>query len=271
MSDRPSRRGRRPAPALLLLAAAPLAALLVVPVAALLVRALAPEALATLTLPVALDAIRLSLLTSGLALALTVAFGTPLAYLLARVRFPGRGLLDALVDLPVVLPPVVAGVALLLVFGRRGWLGAPLAEAGVDLAFTTTAVVLAQAFVASPFYVRALKVAFAAVPRELEGAARTDGATRLAAFVRITAPLAAPGFVEGALLAWARALGEFGATIVFAGSIAGRTRTLPLAIYATLERDLDAAVALAGLLTAVALAIFLLVRAVGRASTPRRR
>ena len=245
-------------PALLVAASLPLVSLLGLPVVVLLVRAANPDTLAALALPVALEALRLSLLTTGLALLVTIVLGTPLAYLLARHRFPGRRLLDALVDLPVVLPPVVAGVALLLVFGRRGLIGAPLAEAGVTLAFTTTAVVLAQVFVASPFYVRAMKVGFAAVPRELEGAARTDGATRRQAFWRITLPLAAPAFVEGAVLAWARALGEFGATI----TLAYYPRTLPVEIWAALERDLNAAVALSALLTVVAAAMFVAVRRV---------
>lgn len=260
MEDAPP--SRRPPPTLLALASVPLVVLLALPVALLIVRAARPDALATLASPVALEALRLSLLTTGVALAVTIVLGTPLAYLLARYAFPGRRLIEAAVDLPVVLPPVVAGVALLLVFGRRGLIGAPLAEAGVSLAFTSVAVVLAQIFVASPFYVRAMKVGFAAVPRELEGAALTDGATRRQAFRRITLPLAAPAFVEGAVLAWARALGEFGATIVFAGSLAGVTRTLPLAIYATLERDLEAAVALSALLAAVAAVLFLAVRRV---------
>lgn len=255
---------RTPVPPLLALAAVPLALLLALPVGVLLVRAARPEVLSSLALPVALEALRLSLLTTGIALLVTVVLGTPLAYVLARHRFPGRRWLDALVDLPVVLPPVVAGVALLLVFGRRGLLGAPLTDAGVTIAFTSTAVILAQVFVASPFFVRAMKVGFAAVPRELEAAALTDGATRRQAFRRITLPLAAPAFLEGAVLAWARALGEFGATIVFAGSFSGRTRTLPLAIYATLERDLNAAIALSALLTVVAAALFLGVRLVAR-------
>jgi molybdate transport system permease protein len=143
-------------------------------------------------------------------------------------------------------------------------LGAPLDELGISFAFTTAAVVLAQTFVASPFYVRTLKVSLAAVPTELEGAALTDGATRWQAFWHITLPLAAPAVVEGLVLAWARALGEFGATIVFAGSFAGRTRTLPLAIYAALERDLDAAVGLAGVLTVGALALFVAFRWLAR-------
>lgn len=223
--------------------------------------------LANLLTPGAMDALRLSLVTTSLAMAGIVAFGTPVAYLLARYEFPGRRVLDALVDLPVVLPPVVAGFALLLVFGRNGLIGGPLSDAGIDLAFTTTAVVLAQMFVATPFYVRALKVGFGAVPRELEAAALIDGADRWRAFWRVTWPLSVPAFTEGLVLAWSRALGEFGATIVFAGSLQGRTRTLPLEIYAALERDLDAAIALAGVLTVVALGLFLIVRtALGRAS-----
>jgi molybdate transport system permease protein len=248
----------------LVAAALPLTAFLALPVVVLLARAVRPEALSALALPVATEALRLSLVTTGMALLVTIAAGTPLAYLLARYRFRGQRWLDTIVDLPVVLPPVVAGVALLLVFGRRGLLGAPLAEAGVPLAFTTTAVVLAQVFVASPYYVRAMKVGFAAVPRDLEAAALSDGATRWQAFWRVTVPLAAPAFVEGTVLSWARALGEFGATIVFAGSFAGVTRTLPLAIYAELERDLNAAIAAAALLTVVAAGMFVLVRSVDR-------
>lgn len=255
-------------PPLLLLAASLLILFLALPVATLLLRAVRPEVLGALTLPTAIDALRLSLLTTSLTLVLTLLLGTPLAYLLARYTFPGKRLVEALVDLPVVLPPVVAGVALLLVFGRRGLLGAPLAEAGIDLAFTTTAVVLAQLFVASPFYVRALKVAFAAVPRSVEEAARIDGADQLGAIRHVTLPLALPGMIEGSVLAWARALGEFGATIVFAGSTAGRTRTMPLEIYAALERDLDAAIATSGLLAVAAFALFLAVRLTGRASEP---
>lgn len=239
-----------------------LLAFLVLPVAVLLVRALAPSVLATLLAPAAVEALRLSMLTTAVAMGVLVLFGTPLAYLLARHSFPGKRWVDALVDIPVVLPPVVAGFALLLVFGRRGVIGGPMSEAGIDLAFTTTAVVLAQIFVASPFYVRALEVGFGAVPRELEAAARIDGASRWSAFWRVTWPLSLPAFTEGLVLAWARALGEFGATIVFAGSLQGRTRTLPLEIYAALERDLDAALALAGVLTVVALGLFLVVRAV---------
>ena len=251
-------------PLLPVIASFALIVLLVLPVGVLLIRALAPGTLTTLLQPAAAEALRLSLLTTGTSMALTVLLGTPVAYLLARYTFRGRRFLDVLVDLPVVLPPVVAGVGLLLVFGRRGILGEPLSSLGVNLAFTTTAVVLAQLFVASPFYIRALKVGFAGVPRELEAAALIDGADRWGAFWRVTWPLALPAFGEGLVLAWARALGEFGATVVFAGSLQGRTRTLPLAIYAALERDLDAALALSGLLSAFALGLFLVLKLLTR-------
>jgi molybdate transport system permease protein len=258
---RPSRRSAA-ALALQIGAAVALLAFLAIPVVVLLVRAAAPGVIATFLAPAALDALRLSLLTTGIAMAAVVLLGTPLAYLLARRSFPGKRWIDALVDLPVLLPPVVAGFALLLVFGRRGLIGGPLSNAGIELAFTTVAVVLAQIFVASPFYIRAMKVGFGAVPREFEAAALIDGADRWGAFWRVTWPLSLPAFTEGLVLAWARALGEFGATIVFAGSLQGRTRTLPLAIYAALERDLNAAIAMAAVLTVVALILFVVVRGI---------
>ena len=252
-------------PALLVGASLVLVTFLALPLGVLLLRAVQPGAVSSLALPAAVEALRLTVGTTAISVALIVVFGTPLAYLLARYEdFRGRWLVDAIVDLPMVLPPVVAGVALLLVFGRRGLIGAPLADVGVTVVFSTAAVVLAQVFIASPFYVRALKVGFASVPRELEAAALTDGATRFQAFVRITVPIAFPSFVEGVVLSWARALGEFGATIVFAGSLAGRTQTMPLAIFGALERNLDAAIALSAVLTAVAAAMFLVVRTVSR-------
>jgi molybdate transport system permease protein len=202
--------------------------------------------------PIVLDALRLSALTTGLVLLLSLALGTPLALLLARRRFPGRGALDTLVDLPIVLPPAVAGLALLLTFGRRGFLGGPLTALGLELPFTTAAVVLASLFVAAPFYVRAARAGFLAVPSEIEEAARVEGASEWQVFWHVTAPAAAPAVLGGAVLCWARALGEFGATIMFAGSFQGRTQSMPLAIYAALESDPDAAIALSVLLLAVA-------------------
>ena len=226
--------------------------LLVLPTGVLIVRAVHPSVVEALLQPAALQALRLSLVTTGLSMVLTLLLGTPVAYLLARYRFPGYRILDALLDLPIVLPPVVAGVSLLLVFGRRGVLGAYLDSLGVNLAFTTSAVVLAQLFVAAPLYIRAMKAGFSSVPTRLEAISLTLGRDRWGTFWHVTWPLTRPYLIEGLVLAWARALGEFGATIVFAGSLANRTRTMPLAIYAALESDLEAALALSALLAITA-------------------
>jgi molybdate transport system permease protein len=246
-------------------AAALLVLLLAVPLVALVVRTLQLGALGpALRNPTVLAALRLSLLTSTASLVLGLLLGTPLAYVLARVPFPGRGAVEALVEVPIVLPPAVAGIALLMAFGRRGLLGAPLADAGVSLAFTTWAVILAQCFVAVPFYVRSAKAGFLGVDRELERTAYTLGESPLGTFRRVTVPLAFPSLLAGAVLCWARALGEFGATIMFAGSFRGRTQTMPLAIYAALETDLGAALALGTILVAVSVALLALVRYVTR-------
>lgn len=240
--------------------------LLVMPTLALLVRSARPSFLVALQGPTVTAALRLSLSTTAVSLLATIVLGTPVAYLLARFAFRGKVLLEALLDLPLVLPPVVAGLALLLLVGRRGLLGAPLAAAGVHVAFTSTAVVLAQLFVASPLYIRAMKAAFRATPPSLEAAAVTLHASRLRAFRRVTLPLTLPAFIEGCVLAWTRALGEFGATIVVAGSLAGRTQTMPLAIYAELERNLDTALAMGAVLTLVAFALLLAFRRLTRAT-----
>ncbi len=210
--------------------------------------------------PIVLDALRLSLLTTLLVLMLALLLGSPLALFLARRRFRGIGLLDSLVDLPIVLPPAVAGLALLVTFGRRGLLGSTLERVGIELPFTTAAVVLASLFVAAPFYVRAARSGFLAVPRELEEAGRVEGATEWQVFRYVTAPVAAPSLVGGAILCWARSLGEFGATIMFAGQFPGRTQTMPLAIYAALESDTDAALSLSVLLLAISFALLMLFR-----------
>jgi molybdate transport system permease protein len=188
------------------------------------------------------EAILLSLITTSLSTVLILLVGTPLAYVLARWRFPLRGLVRVLVELPIVLPPTVAGLALLLTAGRRGLLGPTLGILGVTLPFTTAAVVIAQMFVSAPFYIRAAQVGFQAIPREIEDAARVDGAAGLTMFRRITLPLSQTALAAGLTLSWARALGEFGATILFAGSIAGRTRTMPLLVYNVLESNIDAAI-----------------------------
>jgi molybdate transport system permease protein len=235
--------------------------LLGLPLVALLGRALQADALrAALGNPGVAAALILSLATSGASLALALVVGTPLAYVLARVPFRGRGLVDALVEVPIVLPPAVAGIALLMAFGRRGLLGTFLASWGVSLAFTPWAVILAQCFVAVPFYVRSARTGFASVDHDLELAAYVDGATPWAAFWRVTVPLAFPSLLAGSVLCWARALGEFGATIMFAGSFRGRTQTMPLAIYAFLESDLGAALALGALLVVVSLVVLAVVR-----------
>lgn len=205
-------------------------------------------------------AVRLSLVSSTLATAACLAVGVPLGWLLARVRFRGRWIVRALALLPLALPPVVGGLALLMAFGRRGILGAPLEDLGVVLPFTLAAAVLAQAFVALPFVVLAVEGGVRSVDRDLEDLAASLGATRLAVFRRVTLPLAAPSIVAGASLAWARALGEFGATITFAGSVEGRTQTLPLAVYDVLQRDRDGAVLLALVLLGVSVAVIVALR-----------
>ncbi|MGA5305025.1 ABC transporter permease [Nucisporomicrobium flavum] len=231
-------------------------AFLVLPLAGLLIRAPWSTLPQRLTEPGVLAALRLSLLTATLATALCLLAGVPLAWLLARTTFPGRRLVRALVTVPLVLPPVVGGVALLLVFGRRGLLGGWLdATLGVTLPFTTAGVVLAEAFVAMPFLVISVEGALRAADARYEEAAATLGAGRWTAFRRVTLPLIAPGVAAGAVLCWARALGEFGATITFAGNFPGRTQTMPLAVYLALEQDLDAAIVLSLVLLAVSVLI----------------
>ena len=207
------------------------------------------------------QALRLSLVTATTATAISLVLGIPLAWVLARVRMPGVTVLRALVTLPLVLPPVVGGVALLMAFGRRGLLGQHLYEwTGLSLPFTTAAVVLAETFVAMPFLVVTVEGAFRTADQELDEAAATLGATRMTVFRRVTLPLVGPSVAAGAVLAWARALGEFGATITFAGNFPGRTQTMPLSVYLALESDPDAAIALSLVLLVVSLATLLLLR-----------
>ena len=241
--------------ALILPAGFTLVLLLGLPSLIVITRAFQPSFLPSLFSPVVTEALRLSLMTTAISLVITIVLGTPLAYLLARFEFRGKRLLDTMVDLPLVLPPTVAGMALLLTFGRRGLIGSALSEAGITIAFTSTAVILAQVFVASPLYIRAMKTGFSNLDPQYEAASLSLGLNRLSTFWRVSLPLCLPSFVEGVVLSWARALGEFGATIVFAGSLQGRTQTMPLAIYAALEQDLDAALALSALLSLVAFAL----------------
>jgi molybdate transport system permease protein len=228
-------------------------ALLVLPLAGLLQRAPWSTMASELSSPAARDALRLSLLCSAGALAVAIVLGVPLAWVLARGDFPGRSLLRAVVTLPMVLPPVVGGVGLLAVFGRRGLIG-------TGLPFTTAGVVLAQAFVAMPFLVVAAEAGLRQVDRRYEDAAATLGARPWHRFRTVTVPLIAPSLAAGAALAWARALGEFGATVTFAGSLPGRTRTLPTAIYAGLQTNPESAVALSVVLLAVSLAVLVALR-----------
>jgi molybdate transport system permease protein len=249
---------------LLILASLPMLAFLLIPILATILR-VDPVALTTnLVNPTVGQAIWLSLTTTAMSTALGLLLGTPLAYLLARVPFRGRSLVDTLVDLPMVLPPSVAGIALLLAFGRRGMFGASLDEAGISVAFTTTAVVLAQTFVAAPFYIKTAAGGFAGVERELEQAAAVDGAAPWQVFVFITLPLAWPVLLGGLVMSWARALGEFGATIIFAGNFPGRTQTMPLAIYLGFELDLDLALTLSLILLTVSFGVLFLVKRILR-------
>jgi molybdate transport system permease protein len=249
----------------IVVAAAILVAFIVIPLAGLVVRLTPSDIVAALRMPGALAALALSALTTCASLAVTLIFGTPLAYVLARGHFRGRRLVDAVVDLPIVVPPAVAGLALLLAFGRTGTFGPLLSGFGIHLSFSTAAVVLAQIFVASPFYVRAARGGFATVDRTLETASATLGMGPLRTFALITVPLAAPSLLGGAVLAWARALGEFGATIMFAGNLAGVSQTLPLAVYVNLESgNLTLATALSVVMIAVSLAVVLAVRLVER-------
>ena len=246
-------------------AAVALALFLALPIVALLARALGAGFLADAAgSRIVADAVLLSLVTTAASLALAVALGMPLAYALARRRFRGAAFVEALVDLPIVLPPAVAGLALLLLLGRRGWLGEPLAALGIGLPFTTIAVVLAQTFVAAPFFVRAARTGFAGVDRDLEDAARVDGATEAGVIRHVTLPLAASALGAGLVMTWARALGEFGATIMFAGNVAGRTQTLPLVVYGEFQGgDLDASIAAAAILVLAALGVLVAVRGFG--------
>jgi molybdate transport system permease protein len=226
---------------------------IVVPLMALIWRAVAePTFWPSLTKPVVLDALWVTCVTTTATLLVSVTAGTPLAYLLAHRHFPGKWFVEMAIDLPLVLPPVTAGVALLMAFGRRGLLGTELQFLGIELPFTMAAVVLAQLFVAGPFYVRGAKLGFAAIEPEIEEAAAIDGASSWATFWYVTLPLALPGMASGIILCLARAVSEFGATLMFAGNFAGRTQTMSLAVMSALETDLSAALALAVLMVGIA-------------------
>jgi len=248
------------APPLVLAGAAVAAAFVALPLAGLVFRAPWSRAAAILTSDAAWAGLRVSLVVSIAAAAAALALGLPLAWVLARVAFPGRGLLRALVVLPLVLPPVVGGVGLLAALGRRGVPGAWLAQAGIALPFTTAGAVVAATFVSLPLVVLAVEAGLRALDARLEEAALTMGASPGYAIRRVTLPLLWPQIAAGAALAWARALGEFGATITFAGNLQGRTQTLPLAVFEILHTDPDAAVMVSLVLVALSVAVLALLR-----------
>lgn len=189
-----------------------------------------------------LNAIMLSFVSTFAVIIITAILGTPLAYVLSRYHFRGKRFVSLFIELPIVMPPAVAGLALLLTFGRRGVIGAPLAELGIVIPFSIIAVVIAQFFISAPFYIRSAQVGFSSIPTEIEDAARVDGAYGWSMFWHITLPMAWRALISGMILSWARALGEFGATILFAGNLQGRTQTMPLLVYSVFERDISAAI-----------------------------
>jgi molybdate transport system permease protein len=252
-------------PALLTLALVVTLAFLTLPIVAIFVDSSPADLVDSLGDQGARDALWLSLRTTGAALAIIVIVGTPAAYLLATRTFRGKALVVTLVELPLVLPPAVAGVALLAAVGPKGLAGGAIDAAGIQLTLATAGVVVALTFVASPFYVRQAMAAFASVDRTLLDASRTLGASEARGFVRVMIPTAMPGLVAGGALALGRALGEFGATLMFAGSFQGITQTVPLEIYNRLGTDFDGALALSAVLVAVSVAILLAVKLVPRA------
>lgn len=241
-------------PSLLLLA------LLALPVLALLWRAGTDGMLALIAQPSALSALKLSLLTSSISVLIAIATGTPLAFVLARRKFAGKTFLELVIDLPIVLPPSVAGIALLIAFGRQGVFGGWLNAFGISLPFTTTAVVLAQTFVSAPLFVRAARIGFAQIDHQIVEAAYVEGSNEWQLFRFLMFPLAGRAVLSGAILAWTRAIGEFGATILFAGNLEGVTQTMPLAIYLGLERSLNIALALSTVLVFVSFVLLLVTR-----------
>jgi molybdate transport system permease protein len=244
------------------LLALPLLAFIALPLVALVARASLPDIVASLSQRQVTQAIGLSLATSLITTFVTVVLGTPVSYVLAQPGSSYRGVADTLVDLPLVLPPSVAGVALLMAFGRRGLFGAWLSAAGIGIPFTMVAVVMAQTFVAAPLYVKTAAIGFAGIDPELKQAAALDGAGRWQVFRLIVIPLAWRGLLGGCVMTWARALGEFGATIIFAGNFPGRTQTMPLAVYLGFEIDMNVALTLSIILIGCSFLTLILVKGV---------
>lgn len=241
---------------LLILPGILLIGLFAIPLLALMARAINAHFLDYVLSPQALAALRLSLMTSLGTVLLTILMGTPLAYVLARWKFPGKSGLELLIDLPIVLPPSVAGVALLIAFGRNGVFGPLLRSVDISLPFTVAAVVIAQIFVAAPLYIRAARIGFAGIDIQIEEAARVEGASQWQLFCHVMFPLTGRALISGAILTWTRALGEFGATMLFAGNLEGVTQTMPMAIYLGFERNLGIAIALSAVL--IGFSVFLL-------------
>lgn len=244
-------------------------AFLVLPVVAIFVETTPGHLVASLGDPMAVDALELSLQTTAIAVAIILTIGTPAAYLLATRSFPGRSVVVTLVELPLVLPPAVAGIALLATFGPLGLLGGVVGDAHVELVFQTAGVVTALIFVASPFYLRQAQAAFAAVDHSWLEASRTLGAGEARTFARIAVPAARSGLLGGLALAWGRALGEFGATLIFAGSLRGVTQTAPLAIYEQFSSDLPGALALCAVLVIASATLLLAVKLANGGEAPR--
>lgn len=220
--------------------------------------------LGSLSDPIVIDALKLSLFTTVVSSVIVIIVGTPISYVNARYRYHGKELVDTIVDLPVVMPPAVAGIALLMAFGRKGILGQYFDLLGISIAFSTVAVIMAQVFVASPFFIRQARTSFEDVDRSYENAARSLGASKIYTFFYVTVPIAMNGLVSGAILTWARALGEFGATIMFAGNFEGRTQTMPLAIYTAMQGDMDSCLFMSIILVVISFVVIATVKILTR-------
>lgn len=242
------------------LLALPMLIFVIVPLAALFLRTSFDNFATTLGQPQVRMAISLSLTSSLVATATALLAGTPVAYLLARRNFRFHHIIDTVIDLPTILPPAVAGMALLMAFGRRGLFGPLLASFGINIPFTLVAVIMAQTFVAAPFYIKAAAIGFSGIDPELKQAAALDGASRWQTFRYVTLPLSWRSLVSGSVMTWARALGEFGATILFAGNFQGKTQTMPLAIYVGFETDINIALTLSIILVCFSFLILLIVK-----------
>lgn len=241
-------------------AALPLILLITIPIVMLFTRTSLAELVMNIGQKTVIQAIGVSMRTTLVSLGLIFLLGTPVAYLMGRHQFRNKKVLDALIDLPLVLPPSVAGLALLITFGRRGLIGGWLQGFGIEVAFTTVAVIIAQVFIAAPFYVRSASLGFAAVDVEIEQAARIDGASRWQIFKFLIMPLSRFALLSGIMMSWARALGEFGATIMFAGNLPGRTQTMPTAIYLGFERDIESALTLSVILVGISFISLLVIK-----------